>query len=290
MSLISDILNVSTVSPPDSGRRNRADVPDQPSTGASRTPTAGDKQRVKADVAIDWRIVTPDSWQRTARQGRRSGRPANSTPCPLTAGDGRCVRTDAAADQPTVPQMTGGLSGTIVMTTYRRLTWRPHQERSGATTSLDHGGDPMHTGNLTRVIHHPTLRDDPNILALEGGPMSQDRISNLFPSRVTEEAVPPTPNPVAMPHIATAPSTPQPRPVDGGQSTLTPDRYWRLFIDPGLTPLGYTSQVVTAEAFLRLAHQVQALTRMIQVIIPYIPQLAQTTAPLRPEPQRPPTN
>ncbi|RZR71360.1 hypothetical protein BHM03_00004838 [Ensete ventricosum] len=174
--------------------------------------------------------------------------------------------------------------------TYRRLTWRPHQERSGATTSLDHGGDPTHTGNLTRVIHHPTLRDDPNILALEGGPMSQDRISNLFPSRVTEEAVPPTPNPVAMPQIATAPSTPQPRPTDGGQSTLTPDRYWRLFIDPGLTPPGHTSQVVTAEAFLRLAHQVQALTRMIQVIIPYIPQLAQTTTPLRPEPQRPPTN
>ncbi|RWW16458.1 hypothetical protein GW17_00019659 [Ensete ventricosum] len=85
--------------------------------------------------------------------------------------------------------------------------------------------------------------------------MSQDRISNLFPSRVTEEAVPPTPNLVAMPQIATAPSTPQPRPTDGGQSTLTPDRYWRLFIDPGLTPPGHTSQVVTAEAFLRLAHQ-----------------------------------
>ncbi|RZS17235.1 hypothetical protein BHM03_00049397 [Ensete ventricosum] len=68
--------------------------------------------------------------------------------------------------------------------------------------------DPMHTGNLTRVIRHPTLRDDPNILALEGGPMSQDCISNLFHSRVTEEAVPPIPTPVAMPQIATHPRHP----------------------------------------------------------------------------------
>ncbi|RRT54646.1 hypothetical protein B296_00025732 [Ensete ventricosum] len=71
--------------------------------------------------------------------------------------------------------------------------------------------------------------------------MSQDRISNLFPSRVTEEAVPPTPAPVAMLQIAAAPSAPQPRTTDGGQSTLTPDRYWRLFTDPGLTPSVHTS-------------------------------------------------
>ncbi|RRT84412.1 hypothetical protein B296_00005720 [Ensete ventricosum] len=168
--------------------------------------------------------------------------------------------------------------------------WKTSEERSGSAMSLDHGGDLAHIGNLTRVICRPMLRDDPNILVLEGGPMSQDRISNLFPSWVTEEAVPPTPTRVAMPHIATAPLPPQPWPADRGQSTLTPDRYWRLFTNPGLTPPGHTSQVVIAEAFLGLAHQVQALTGMIQAIIPYISQLAQTTAPLRPEPQRPPTN
>ncbi|RWW74480.1 hypothetical protein BHE74_00017573 [Ensete ventricosum] len=87
--------------------------------------------------------------------------------------------------------------------------------------------------------------------------MSQDRISNLFPSRVTEEAIPPTPITVTMPQITIAPSAPHPRLADGGQSTLTPDRYWRLFTDPGLTPLGLTApQVVAAEAFLGLAHQV----------------------------------
>ncbi|RRT55694.1 hypothetical protein B296_00037211 [Ensete ventricosum] len=71
--------------------------------------------------------------------------------------------------------------------------------------------------------------------------MSQDRISNLFPSRVTKEAIPPTPIAVTMPQITTAPSAPHPRLADGGQSTLTPDRYWRLFTDPGLTPLGLTA-------------------------------------------------
>ncbi|RRT74105.1 hypothetical protein B296_00032690 [Ensete ventricosum] len=84
---------------------------------------------------------------------------------------------------------------------------------------------------------------------------------------------------------------PPPGLTDGGQSTLTPDRYWRLLIDPRLTPPGHTApQTVTAEAFLKLAHQVQALTGMIQAIIPHIPQLAQTTAPPQSEPQWPPAN
>ncbi|RRT61896.1 hypothetical protein B296_00016250 [Ensete ventricosum] len=152
--------------------------------------------------------------------------------------------------------------------------------RTSLTTSLTHGGDLAHTGILTGVTCHLTLWDHPNILALEGGPMSQDRISNLFPSQVTKEAVPPTPAPVATPQIATAPLAPQPGTIDGGQSTLTPDKYWRLFTDFGLTPPVHASQVVTAEAFLGLAHQVQALTGMIQAIVPYIPQLTQATTPL----------
>ncbi|RRT40814.1 hypothetical protein B296_00050607 [Ensete ventricosum] len=79
------------------------------------------------------------------------------------------------------------------------------EERSRAAISLDPVSDPVHTGNLIKVIRHPTLRDDPNILTLEGGPMSQDRIFNLFPSRVTEEAVPPAPTAMTMPHITVAP-------------------------------------------------------------------------------------
>ncbi|RWV78405.1 hypothetical protein GW17_00060634 [Ensete ventricosum] len=35
-----------------------------------------------------------------------------------------------------------------------------------------------------------TCQGDPNILALEGGPMSQDHISNFIPSRMAEEAAP----------------------------------------------------------------------------------------------------
>ncbi|RRT59337.1 hypothetical protein B296_00024024 [Ensete ventricosum] len=120
--------------------------------------------------------------------------------------------------------------------------------------------------------------------------MSQDHISNLIPSQMTEEAAPLTPALVAMPQIAAAPSAPQSGITDGGQSALTPDRYWRLFTDPGLTPPVHASQVVTTEAFLGLTHQVQALTEMIQAIVPYIPQLTQATTPHRSEPQRGPTN
>ncbi|RZR83740.1 hypothetical protein BHM03_00010469 [Ensete ventricosum] len=71
----------------------------------------------------------------------------------------------------------------------------------------------------------------------------------------------------------------------------TPNRYWRLFNDPRLTPpdLGLTPPprslgppVVTAEAFLGLAQQVRTLTGMIQAIVPYIPQLAQALMHQRP--------
>ncbi|RZS10621.1 hypothetical protein BHM03_00041861 [Ensete ventricosum] len=64
----------------------------------------------------------------------------------------------------------------------------------------------------------------------------------------------------------------------------TPNRYWRLFNDPGLAPPdpglspitpGLGPPVVTTEAFLGLSQQVRTLTGMIQAIVPYIPQLAQ---------------
>ncbi|RZS25634.1 hypothetical protein BHM03_00058859 [Ensete ventricosum] len=64
----------------------------------------------------------------------------------------------------------------------------------------------------------------------------------------------------------------------------TPNRYWRLVNNPGLAPLdpglspitsGLGPPGVTTEVFLGLTQQVRTLIGMIQVIVPYIPQLAQ---------------
>ncbi|RZR92909.1 hypothetical protein BHM03_00021296 [Ensete ventricosum] len=74
----------------------------------------------------------------------------------------------------------------------------------------------------------------------------------------------------------------------------TPNRYWRLFNDPGLAPpdpglspitRGLGPPVVTTEAFLGLTQQVRTLTGMIQTIVPCIPQLAQ--APMHQHPHIP---
>ncbi|RRT55487.1 hypothetical protein B296_00041120 [Ensete ventricosum] len=83
------------------------------------------------------------------------------------------------------------------------------------------------------------------------------------------------------------PLAPQVGPMDMGQPMLTPDKFWRLLNDPGLTyPVLHPSpQAVSSEAFLGLSHEVQALTEMIQAIIPHIPQLTQTMAPPQSEPQ-----
>ncbi|RZS13818.1 hypothetical protein BHM03_00045434 [Ensete ventricosum] len=75
----------------------------------------------------------------------------------------------------------------------------------------------------------------------------------------------------------------------------TPNHYWRLLNNPGLTPpaLGLTPPpsnlgppVVTTEAFLGLTQQVQTLVGMIQAIVPYIPQLAQALVHQRPDAPR----
>ncbi|RWW00206.1 hypothetical protein GW17_00036841 [Ensete ventricosum] len=64
---------------------------------------------------------------------------------------------------------------------------------------------------------------------------------------------------------------------DGSLISQTLGHYWYLFNDPGLTPpmpdLG--GSTVTPEAFLGFTQQVQALVGMIQMIVPYIPYLAQ---------------
>ncbi|RZS10690.1 hypothetical protein BHM03_00041949 [Ensete ventricosum] len=68
----------------------------------------------------------------------------------------------------------------------------------------------------------------------------------------------------------------------------TPNRYQRLFNDPGFTPpasnLG--PPAVSVEAFLSLTQHVQTLAGMVQIIIPYIPQLAQALAHQRPDAPR----
>ncbi|RWW24949.1 hypothetical protein GW17_00010732, partial [Ensete ventricosum] len=60
----------------------------------------------------------------------------------------------------------------------------------------------------------------------------------------------------------------------------TPNRFWRMMTDPGF-PSPASNPVplmVTAEAFLGLTSQVQALAGMVQTIIPYLPQLVHSMA------------
>ncbi|RWW49987.1 hypothetical protein BHE74_00043799 [Ensete ventricosum] len=124
-------------------------------------------------------------------------------------------------------------------------------------------------------------------LTLEGGPMSQERPTSN----------PNSEHPGGSTHVL--PSTLQsvcqaPRFLAEEASTVlpTPNRYWRLFNDPRLTPPdpGLTPPppslgppVVTTEAFLGLAQQVRTLTGMIQAIVPYIPQLVQAPMHQRPD-------
>ncbi|RRT32348.1 hypothetical protein B296_00057545 [Ensete ventricosum] len=83
--------------------------------------------------------------------------------------------------------------------------------------------------------------------------MSQDRHSSLFPNRTIEEAVPLTPTIVTVPQVTIAPLAPHLGLTNARQSTLTPDRYWRLLTDPRLTPhLVHTApQMVTTEGLLQ---------------------------------------
>ncbi|RRT63592.1 hypothetical protein B296_00031935 [Ensete ventricosum] len=55
----------------------------------------------------------------------------------------------------------------------------------------------------------------------------------------------------------------------------TPNRFWRIMTDPGFpSPASNPAPpAVTAEAFLGLTSQVQALAGMVQTIISYLPQL-----------------
>ena len=62
---------------------------------------------------------------------------------------------------------------------------------------------------------------------------------------------------------------------DGGIPASTLDRYWCLFNDPRLLPPELTigPSVVSPEAFLNLTKQVQAMTGIMQTLVPRIPQI-----------------
>ncbi|RRT44296.1 hypothetical protein B296_00020059 [Ensete ventricosum] len=72
----------------------------------------------------------------------------------------------------------------------------------------------------------------------------------------------------------------------------TPNRFWRMTTDPGFpSPASNPAPLmVTAEAFLGLTRQVQALAGMVHTIIPYLTQLVHSMAHQPTPPQtEPPT-
>ncbi|RWW59872.1 hypothetical protein BHE74_00033173 [Ensete ventricosum] len=82
-----------------------------------------------------------------------------------------------------------------------------------------------------------------------------------------------------------------PQPIEEAATTvLTPNRFWRMMTDPGFpSPASNpASFVVTAEAFLGLTTQVQALVGMVQTIVPYLPHLMHSTAHQSVPPVAPP--
>ncbi|RWV88212.1 hypothetical protein GW17_00049718 [Ensete ventricosum] len=87
------------------------------------------------------------------------------------------------------------------------------------------------------------------------------------------------------------PEPDHPRPTEEAAVAVpTPNRFWRMMTDPGFpspasNPAPFT---VTAEAFLGLTSQVQALAGMVQTIIPYLPQLMHSTAHQSAPPAAPP--
>ncbi|RWW18651.1 hypothetical protein GW17_00017354, partial [Ensete ventricosum] len=72
-----------------------------------------------------------------------------------------------------------------------------------------------------------------------------------------------------------------PRPTEEATVVVpTPNRFWRMMTDPGFPSpaLNPAPFMVTAEAFLGLTSQVQALAGMVQTIISYLPQLVHSVA------------
>ncbi|RRT32276.1 hypothetical protein B296_00046753 [Ensete ventricosum] len=70
----------------------------------------------------------------------------------------------------------------------------------------------------------------------------------------------------------------------------TPNHFWRMITDPGLPSLASNPVpfVITAEAFLGLTSQVQALASMVQTIVSYLSQLVHSMAHQTAPPAAPP--
>ncbi|RZS23000.1 hypothetical protein BHM03_00055842, partial [Ensete ventricosum] len=82
-----------------------------------------------------------------------------------------------------------------------------------------------------------------------------------------------------------------PRPAEEVAAAMpTPNRFWRMMTDPGFPSAASNPAplMVTAEAFLGLTSQVQALAGMVQTIIPYLPQLVHSMAHQPAPPAAPP--
>ncbi|KAJ8478746.1 hypothetical protein OPV22_022473 [Ensete ventricosum] len=82
-----------------------------------------------------------------------------------------------------------------------------------------------------------------------------------------------------------------PRPAEEVAAVMpTPNHFWRMMTDPGFpSPASNPAPLmVTAEAFLGLTSQVQALAGMVQTIIPYLPQLVHSMAHQPAPPAAPP--
>ncbi|RWV78338.1 hypothetical protein GW17_00060709, partial [Ensete ventricosum] len=72
-----------------------------------------------------------------------------------------------------------------------------------------------------------------------------------------------------------------PRPTEEATTAVpTPNHIWRMMTDPGFPSLASNPApfMVTAETFLGLTSQVQALAGMVQTIISYLPQLVHSMA------------
>ncbi|RZS02079.1 hypothetical protein BHM03_00032047 [Ensete ventricosum] len=127
---------------------------------------------------------------------------------------------------------------------------RPNTDKVGKVDIPQlHGGRPHLLGRHKSFF--------PIILALEGGPKSQE---GPFGNSGVEHRPEPNHSQPTEEVITVAP---------------TPNHFWRMMTDPGFpSPVSNPAPfVVTAKAFLGLTSQVQALASMVQTIVPYLPQL-----------------
>ncbi|RWW18568.1 hypothetical protein GW17_00017427, partial [Ensete ventricosum] len=159
-----------------------------------------------------------------------------------------------------------GKAGLTQVRRGQRSYGRPNTGKVGKVDipQLAHGFEPTVLAQQTRRQTASTGQAQefffPIILALEGGPISQER---PFGNSVAEH----------RPELNHSQPT-----KEVTTAALTPNRFWRMMTDPGFpspasNPVPF---VVTVEAFLGLTSQVQALAGMVQTIVPYLPQLIQS--------------